>query len=194
VDKERLGTTRDASVNRKSSAKRRNIGRKKYARTRGKGSVDLMNLLEEESRGPEGEASTQDSLDLQSLPMAHYSNLPASTLTRLCRQKFTALLTGLESGPPGHREWMHPTALETEHERLRIWSGSLGAMQAGHSSLDSRLRESTVILGNVVALLTDLYQALAKSKSIKLDTMLQLPDCIKVSKLSPERGYPWNRC
>ena len=93
-------------------------------------------------------------------------------------------LAPLEDPPVKHKaqqylEWMPPKAVEIntgrfkampldqfqrQHGRLRIWSGNLGALQSERSSLDFRLRESTVMRTNVLKLLTKLKQTLTKCK------------------------------
>jgi hypothetical protein len=47
-------------------------------------------------------------------------------------------------------------ALEDEAGRLRVWTGNLGALQKGHSSLDYRLRDSPLLSDNVLKLLQEL--------------------------------------
>ena len=41
-------------------------------------------------------------------------------------------------------------ALEDESGRFRVWSGNLGALQKGHSSLDYRLRDSPLLSSNAL--------------------------------------------
>jgi len=52
-------------------------------------------------------------------------------------------------------------ALQDEAGRLRVWSGNLGALQKGHSSLDYRLRDSPLLSSNVLKLLQELEQNLS---------------------------------
>jgi hypothetical protein len=47
-------------------------------------------------------------------------------------------------------------ALEDEVGRFRVWSGNLGVLQKGHSSLDYRLRDSPLLSGNTLKLLEEL--------------------------------------
>jgi hypothetical protein len=47
-------------------------------------------------------------------------------------------------------------ALEDEIGRFRVWSGNLGALQKGHSSLDYRLRDSPLLSSNALKLLEEL--------------------------------------
>ena len=54
--------------------------------------------------------------------------------------------------------------IEGEYARFKIWSGNLGASQNGRSSLDFRLRESTLISEHVIKLLAKLEITLQKSK------------------------------
>jgi len=69
-------------------------------------------------------------------------------------RSFSGLSTALATGEQEHRELMPPEKIENEHGRFKIWSGNLGALQTGRSSLDFRLRESTVMQTNVKKLLT----------------------------------------
>jgi hypothetical protein len=53
-------------------------------------------------------------------------------------------------------------SLRDEFGRLRVWSGNLGALQKGHSSLDYRLRDSPLLSSNVLKLLQELEQNLSE--------------------------------
>ncbi|KAF2676721.1 hypothetical protein K458DRAFT_351264 [Lentithecium fluviatile CBS 122367] len=57
-------------------------------------------------------------------------------------------------------------ALQDEFGRLRVWSGNIGALQKGHSSLDYRLRDSPLLSSNVLKLLQELEENLAAAVSI----------------------------
>jgi hypothetical protein len=50
--------------------------------------------------------------------------------------------------------------LQEEFGRLRVWSGNLGALQKGHSSLDYRLHDSPLLSNNVLKLLQELEENL----------------------------------
>jgi hypothetical protein len=51
---------------------------------------------------------------------------------------------------------LDPEALQDEFGRFRVWSGNLGALQKGHSSLDYRLRDAPLLLNEVSKLLSEL--------------------------------------
>ncbi|KAF1839078.1 hypothetical protein BDW02DRAFT_585440 [Decorospora gaudefroyi] len=53
-------------------------------------------------------------------------------------------------------KWIDGEALEDEVGRFRVWSGNLGALQKGHSSLDYRLRDSPLLSNNALKLLEEL--------------------------------------
>ncbi|EGX52138.1 hypothetical protein AOL_s00043g528 [Orbilia oligospora ATCC 24927] len=61
---------------------------------------------------------------------------------------------------------MPPDKLEWEFSRFKLWCGNLGALQVGNSSLDSRLRESTVIRTNVFKHLLRLSRTLVESTEV----------------------------
>jgi hypothetical protein len=56
--------------------------------------------------------------------------------------------------------------LEDEFGRLRVWSGNLGALQKGHSSLDYRLRDSPLLSSNALKLLKELEQNLSEALAV----------------------------
>ncbi|KAF2220091.1 hypothetical protein BDZ85DRAFT_284530 [Elsinoe ampelina] len=56
--------------------------------------------------------------------------------------------------------------LEWERGRFRLWSGNLGALQAGPSSLDARLSEAPGTRAAILRSLGDLYRALASCVEI----------------------------
>jgi hypothetical protein len=57
-------------------------------------------------------------------------------------------------------------ALEDEIGRFRVWSGNLGALQKGHSSLDYRLRDSPLLSGNALKLLEELADNVNEAHAI----------------------------
>ncbi|KAF1960346.1 hypothetical protein CC80DRAFT_356731, partial [Byssothecium circinans] len=65
---------------------------------------------------------------------------------------------------------------EVDHEfgRFKIWCGNLGAVQSGKSSLDARLRESTVMQNHVLKHLIRLSQTLKNSKEVTSGARLPL--------------------
>ncbi|KAF2012654.1 hypothetical protein BU24DRAFT_395691 [Aaosphaeria arxii CBS 175.79] len=56
--------------------------------------------------------------------------------------------------------------LEDEFGRFRVWSGNLGALQKGHSSLDYRLRESPLLSSNTLKLLSELEENLSEALAV----------------------------
>lgn len=57
-------------------------------------------------------------------------------------------------------------ALEDEMGRFRVWSGNLGALQKGHSSLDYRLRDSPLLSSNALKFLKELEDNLHEAYAI----------------------------
>lgn len=55
-------------------------------------------------------------------------------------------------------------AVETAFARFKIWAGNLGALQRGSSSLDVRLRESSVMRIAIVQILKGLRETLNECK------------------------------
>lgn len=80
------------------------------------------------------------------------------------------LVTALHD--PEHCAIMPPKSIEKEYDRFKIWAGNLGAQQAGRSSLDFRLRESTVVCTNVLMLMGKLRRTLAMSELISVEELL----------------------
>ena len=70
----------------------------------------------------------------------------------------------LLNAPPASSNALDREALQDEFGRLRVWTGNLGALQKGHSSLDYRLRDSPLLSSNVLKLLQELEQNLAAGK------------------------------
>lgn len=59
-------------------------------------------------------------------------------------------------------------ALQDEFGRFRVWSGNLGVLQKGHSSLDYRLRDAPLLSNEVSKLLKELEANLHAGKSLKI--------------------------
>lgn len=75
-----------------------------------------------------------------------------------------ALIT---SGPGGQwEEQLDQESLDDEFGRFRVWSGNLGALQKGHSSLDYRLRDSPLLSGNALKFLEELKHNLDEAIAI----------------------------
>lgn len=84
----------------------------------------------------------------------------------LCLRLFEILCYTLKLGTVEHQDLMSPAMIEDEYGRFRVWAGSLGALQKGHSGLDYRLRESSIMQANVTAFLKQLQTALEESMLI----------------------------
>lgn len=76
------------------------------------------------------------------------------------------------------------SALEDEIGRFRVWSGNLGALQKGHSSLDYRLRDSPLLASNALKLLGELESNL--NESIAVISGQRLPYEQQAGSLSQE--------
>ncbi|TGJ70079.1 Checkpoint kinase 2 [Orbilia oligospora] len=87
-------------------------------------------------------------------------------IARTCFNKFGELTDFLANAKAENRESMPPDKLEWEFSRFKLWCGNLGALQVGNSSLDSRLRESTVIRTNVFKHLLRLSRTLVESTEV----------------------------
>ncbi|KAF2490359.1 hypothetical protein BU16DRAFT_543692 [Lophium mytilinum] len=86
--------------------------------------------------------------------------------TAACVLQFQSLSNGLQTGDDAAREHITPEALEDEHGRFRVWSGNLGALQKGHSSLDYRLRDSPLLQTNILKLLGELRANLSEALAV----------------------------
>ncbi|KAF2811172.1 uncharacterized protein BDZ99DRAFT_570424 [Mytilinidion resinicola] len=86
--------------------------------------------------------------------------------TAACVLQFQSLSSGLQAGDDAAREHINPEALEDEHGRFRVWSGNLGALQKGHSSLDYRLRDSPLLQTNILKLLEELRTNLSEALAV----------------------------
>ncbi|KAK6541415.1 hypothetical protein TWF694_007227 [Orbilia ellipsospora] len=87
-------------------------------------------------------------------------------IARICLSSFGKLTSSLTKTSAENRESMPPGKLEREFDRFKIWCGNLGALQSGNSSLDSRLRDSTVVRSNVLKHLARLNQTLVESTEV----------------------------
>ena len=84
--------------------------------------------------------------------------------TAACLESFPQLAVALQD--PERCRTMPREKLERESDRFKIWCGNVGALQTGRSSLDFRLRDSTVVRTNVLKLLGRLQRILTMSESI----------------------------
>lgn len=63
-------------------------------------------------------------------------------------------------------KYIDPVELEDEIGRFRVWSGNLGALQRGHSSLDYRLRDSPLLSSNALKFLKELEDNINEALAI----------------------------
>jgi hypothetical protein len=69
--------------------------------------------------------------------------------------------------------------LEDEIGRFRVWSGNLGALQKGHSSLDYRLRDSPLLSSNALKFLKQLEENINEACAIVSGARLPFEDQTK---------------
>ena len=90
---------------------------------------------------------------------------------------FHALSHALGTSDSTWAESIDYEGLEDEAGRFRIWSGNLGGLQMGHSSLDYRLRDSPLLSTNALKFLKELgdnlNEALAVVSGVRLPYELQ---------------------
>jgi hypothetical protein len=77
-------------------------------------------------------------------------------------------------------------ALDDEIGRFRVWSGNLGALQKGHSSLDYRLRDSPLLSGNTLKFLQELQENLNEAHAIVSGARLPYEQQPKSDKIDEE--------
>lgn len=98
-------------------------------------------------------------------------------------RSFQNLVNALVTSNNKWREQLDQESLEDEFGRLRVWSGNLGALQKGHSSLDYRLRDSPLLSGNALKFLEELNHNLNEACAIVSEARLPYEDQAK-----PESG------
>lgn len=81
-------------------------------------------------------------------------------------RSFQVLVNALITSDGRWGEQLDQEALEDEFGRFRVWSGNLGALQKGHSSLDYRLRDSPLLSGNTLRFLEELNQNIDEACAI----------------------------
>lgn len=82
--------------------------------------------------------------------------------TAVCVRAFQTLSASLSSADGDSVYLIDADELQDELGRFRVWSGNLGALQKGHSSLDYRLRDSPLLSSNVLKLLSELENNLSE--------------------------------
>lgn len=81
-------------------------------------------------------------------------------------RSFPILVNALATSGDLWKEQIDQESLEDEFGRFRVWSGNLGALQKGHSSLDYRLRDSPLLSGNALKFLGELNNNLEEATAI----------------------------
>jgi hypothetical protein len=81
-------------------------------------------------------------------------------------RSFQTLVKALVTCDARWKEQLDRDNLEDEFGRFRVWSGNLGALQKGHSSLDYRLRDSPLLSGNALKFLEELTNNLNEALAI----------------------------
>lgn len=81
-------------------------------------------------------------------------------------RSFQILANALIKSDGKRSEQIDQEALNDEFGRFRVWSGNLGALQKGHSSLDYRLRDSPLLSGNAIKFLDELNHNLTEATAI----------------------------
>lgn len=91
-----------------------------------------------------------------------------ATISRVCLGTFAQLheLLAIEGTNSEVLIPLSPSAVHREFDRFKVWCGNLAALAIGRSSLDARLRESTVMRESMLKDLARLYQVLAKCYDI----------------------------
>jgi hypothetical protein len=84
-------------------------------------------------------------------------------LSYYCVRSFDELVKSLTSCPEELHRDMSPRSIDNHFGRFKIWCGNLGALQRGGSSLDVRLRDSTVMRDTVLRFLDQLQDSLKQS-------------------------------
>ena len=85
-------------------------------------------------------------------------------LSNNCMGGFKELIGSLSTCSEELSKDMPLMSVENEFARFKIWCGNLGALQRGKSSLDVRLRGSTVMRNTVLKFLSQLLDSLKQSK------------------------------
>ncbi|KAF2474226.1 uncharacterized protein BDR25DRAFT_385695 [Lindgomyces ingoldianus] len=79
---------------------------------------------------------------------------------------FQSLSASLATSDAKCTTLINPEALDDEFGRFRVWSGNLGALQKGHSSLDYRLRDSPLLSSNALKFLKELEENLTEAIAV----------------------------
>jgi hypothetical protein len=82
-----------------------------------------------------------------------------------CIRGFEHLIHSLKIGSEDLHQHMPSITVENNFARFKDWCGNLGALQRGISSLDARLRDSTVMRDTVLRFLAQLQESVESSTS-----------------------------
>ncbi|KAH5436168.1 ADP-ribose phosphatase [Parastagonospora nodorum] len=85
---------------------------------------------------------------------------------------FQNLTTALDTSDGKWAHLIESDGLQDEIGRFRVWSGNLGALQKGHSSLDYRLRDSPLLSTNTLKFLKELEENINEASAIVSGTRL----------------------
>ncbi|KAJ3540644.1 hypothetical protein NM208_g4970 [Fusarium decemcellulare] len=109
-------------------------------------------------------------------------SLPAYALeeaTRISLSDFDILLLGLEDTANNHHRILMPVVpLQNQRDRLKIWAENLGALKHGSVSLDSRLRDSSLMRMTILQHLEELQKVIKKSTEVVQGTRPPLEETI----------------
>ncbi|KAF5005062.1 hypothetical protein FDECE_8478 [Fusarium decemcellulare] len=95
------------------------------------------------------------------------SVFPLVAATRASLYAFNVLVSSLGATTnDNHRKLMPLVALQNQRDRLKIWAGNLGALQHGSASLDTRLRESSVMRTTILKHINQLQEAIKRSTEV----------------------------
>jgi hypothetical protein len=89
---------------------------------------------------------------------------------------FQNLTNALDTSDGKWASLIESEALQDEVGRFRVWSGNLGALQKGHSSLDYRLRDSPLLSTNTLKLLKELEDNINEAFAIASEARLPYED------------------
>jgi hypothetical protein len=85
---------------------------------------------------------------------------------------FQALTNALATSGSKWADSIDYDGIQDEIGRFRVWSGNLGALQKGHSSLDYRLRDSPLLSSNALKFLKELEDNINEAVAVVSETRL----------------------
>ena len=81
-----------------------------------------------------------------------------------CFRAFGDLCGALRSSAQENEIFLYSDKIQNAHDRFRLWSNNLGVLQVGKASLDSRLRDASVMHEHIEKLLLKLQSTLEQGK------------------------------